>query len=118
MDVFLASRFGAIGNHLVWCKVVDVNGCVGVDSMLLYVKAKQGLGKNNINQILIYPNPTNKEISIRIGQSSSLKILNMQGICIRELLVEEGINVLNVSDLEAGLYVISVADVKMIFIKQ
>lgn len=118
MNVFLASRFGAIGNHLVWCKVVDVNGCVGIDSQFLYIEGKKGLGKNKINQILVYPNPTNKEISIRIGQVSALKILNMQGICIRELLVEEGINVLNVSDLEAGLYVISVADVKMIFIKQ
>jgi len=118
VDVFLASRFGTIGNHLVWCKVVDVNGCVGVDSTLLYIEGKKDLGKNTINQVLIYPNPANKEISVQIGKTSALKILDLQGVCVRELNVDEGLNVLDVSGLENGLYIISVENLRMVFIKQ
>lgn len=88
------------------------------------------VGINNISQIentlSIYPNPTNENITINFISSSkntSVKIYDTTGRIVKNIEnVRSGENTINISELEAGLYILNLQDdnnsVTKRFIKQ
>ena len=65
-----------------------------------------GVSDFNLNQIEIYPNPTNSIIHLKSPNSQIIKIeiFNSLGLSIKR--IKNNFDTLNISDLPNGLYVI------------
>ena len=59
------------------------------------------------NPLLVYPNPTQGEVSITVSETCELSILNQQGqIVMGGIRLEAGLNQLDVAKLPAGVYLL------------
>ncbi len=65
---------------------------------------------NDFRDIKIYPNPANEIITIESQNSKSVigKLYNSNGTLIKNLKVEQGINIFHISELKSGVYIIQV----------
>jgi endonuclease I len=67
------------------------------------------------NLLRIYPNPASNSINILFNDNEShsyiLKITNSTGQLLHELTLEQANNSIDISDFEAGIYIISLSDV-------
>ena len=57
-----------------------------------------------------YPNPTDKLLIIRTGHAIDVQILDASGASRLTRQIQAGIQIINVSSLEKGNYVLKVAD--------
>ncbi|HAW58669.1 MAG TPA: hypothetical protein DCX03_06605 [Bacteroidales bacterium] len=68
-------------------------------------------GPNALNElkdqnILIYPNPANKRICITNAQDYSLEIYNLQGKCLRKLILGTSFEILPIDEFPEGIYLL------------
>ncbi|HXB44865.1 MAG TPA: T9SS type A sorting domain-containing protein, partial [Puia sp.] len=57
-----------------------------------------------------YPNPVDKLLIVQIGSVASLQILNSAGTVLLSKQLQSGVQVINVSSLEKGEYLLRVVD--------
>ncbi|MBC2844681.1 T9SS type A sorting domain-containing protein [Winogradskyella flava] len=79
------------------------------------------LSINDVNksETKIYPNPTMGEIEIsNLPINSNLTIFNFSGAIIKEIHTTKSLEIIDVSDLESGIYFISNSDKNNYFVKK
>jgi hypothetical protein len=75
-----------------------------------------GVGTDPITQkavLIVYPNPASDKLHLVLPQGKRLfhaQILNMKGACIKTVMIDEELNVIDISDLAAGVYSISLME--------
>ena len=54
-----------LGAHIITASITDSNGCVGIDTAIVFVDPCLNLIENNFSNLKVYPNPTNDKINIK-----------------------------------------------------
>lgn len=92
-----------IGNILTSGDVASLPSVIAHENSL-DMGSTMGEGRN----FGIYPNPATNEISLQVfdHQMAQITITDMNGRVVRQVPVQEGIQQLNISDLEKGIYFI------------
>ena len=57
-----------------------------------------------LNKFKIYPNPTNREITIESAENTTVQLLNIQGQVIKEIRIKTEKETIDMSELEANIY--------------
>ena len=74
--------------------------------------ATTSIKENNLEEIKLYPNPANSEVNFLASDLQAIQILTIGG---REVFksnaLNSGVNTINVSDLEAGIYLVNLTTV-------
>lgn len=70
------------------------------------------------NSIVIYPNPAKNFVNIKSSIEGVVNIYNLKGQLLKSILVQAGINWLDVSNLSAGLYLGEINGQRLEFIKE
>lgn len=71
-----------------------------------------------VRNFAVYPNPASNMITIEIDQKAEIEILNSQGQLIKSLTANYNKIVVDISELQVGIYFIKVTDNKGIFINK
>jgi len=69
--------------------------------------------KNNLNEINIYPNPATNKINIEFSyqnQSAILKFYDLTGNIVLQKQIEGAENVVDISLLTRGVYIVEISD--------
>lgn len=73
----------------------------------------------NVQEIKMYPNPTKDKIEIsNLPINSSLSIFNVSGALVKEVKTTKSLEIIDISDLERGIYFISNSDKSNHFVKK
>ena len=64
--------------------------------------------ENNEIAFVMYPNPAKDYVTIESAKAADVKIYSISGQMLSEQNISEGINTIDLSDLNAGIYFISV----------
>jgi hypothetical protein len=65
----------------------------------------------------IYPNPVSSQLTIEIPHQSKIEISNIEGGLLKTFFVDGDVNVIDISDLSSGLYIIRVLTVNNLVTK-
>lgn len=98
------------GTYVV--EVVDSNGCIGTS-----IAYRQQVGITDITSgehIHVYPNPAGNTIYIDAPIDIMLTMYSMQG---KEVLQQAGVSRIDISNLANGLYILRIADMNGVLIK-
>ncbi|HAF27761.1 MAG TPA: hypothetical protein DCG75_01825, partial [Bacteroidales bacterium] len=79
------------------------------------------LGNEASTDILVYPNPASSYINVNVlngTKQGTVSIYNMIGSLVKVVEIEGNVKEINISDLPAGSYIISVEDEKDPIVKQ
>jgi hypothetical protein len=71
-----------------------------------------------IDSIIIYPNPTTKNLTIETQQKATIEILNIEGQIIKTLKSEEKETTIDLSSISSGIYIIKAKTEKGIVVKK
>jgi subtilisin-like proprotein convertase family protein len=78
---------------------------------ICYITNSLGLDTNSLSNVTIYPNPTKDIIYINIPQAigaSKLKLFDIQGREVLETITNKTNEVLNIGNLQSGVYMLSI----------
>ena len=65
----------------------------------------------NANQIELYPNPTNGKLNIQgVKKGQRIQVYNLLGSTIIDINVQNDLEILNINEHPAGLYMIVISD--------
>lgn len=98
--------------------VVDSNGCIGSDSILIQIKfCTEGFSENNNNILNIFPNPTNGIINWQsdyyaIGE---LRIYSTEGKLIEKRQINLHKGIIDVSWLKSDIYLLQILVENLLF---
>ena len=101
-----------LGLYELWVYVTK-NGCADKDTARIEFVACPGIeDKDLLNEFSIYPNPTSSEIILRLKSNKSelltVMILDMKGLVVRQLTLENVSNNIPVFDLPNGTYILRI----------
>lgn len=65
--------------------------------------------ENSLFAVKLYPNPTSGQLSIEAEEMASVCVYNLVGQCVMQMSVEEGQAVLDMSQLQSGVYLVKVS---------
>lgn len=75
-----------------------------------YVKVEVlGLEENNVNGVIIYPNPTKGNLTVNAEELSRITIINTLGQVVYDNNTTSDNEVVNMSQFDAGLYIVRIA---------
>ena len=83
---------------------------------LIKLPITEDLNKNT--DLLIYPNPTIKNITIESPQQAGIEISNLQGQLIKKLEANSNKTIVDVSGFPSGLYVVKLKTEKGVAFKK
>jgi hypothetical protein len=99
-----------LGNNTFRWTVTSDN-CTDYDEVSVLYDDNSGLNLQNSRKVLVYPNPAENEIIVKtdLEQMSKISISDLNGVnvLIKEFLPIQSIR-LNISALEAGIYILSI----------
>jgi subtilisin-like proprotein convertase family protein len=78
---------------------------------ICYINNSLGLETNSLSNVTIYPNPTKDILNINIPQAigvSKLKLYDIQGREVLETITNNTTEVLNIGNLQSGVYMLSI----------
>jgi len=93
-------------------KMVDIDGHSVYSNTLALSQT------NEVAGVVLYPNPSNTNINIKVATAGSLSIYDASGKLVINKMVQVGVNTVNVSNLNAGIYYCVVGGVKLSFVKE
>ena len=93
-------------------KMVDIDGHAVYSNTLALSQT------NEVAGVVLYPNPSGTNINIKIATAGSLSIYDALGKLVIKQMVQAGVNTVNVSNLNAGIYYCAVGGVKLSFVKE
>jgi hypothetical protein len=95
--------FTTNGNYYV---IVKQNGCYSDTSNIITI-TNAGLDENSsLNNISIFPNPVNDNITIITNVNSIIEFLNIQGQIIKRIKLNDTKTNIDISDFSSGVYII------------
>ena len=74
--------------------------------------------ENDAVSFNLYPNPANDKICVEAANAAEVQILDMAGRMVMKVNVVEGINNINVSDLNSGVYFVKMNNTVVKFVKR
>lgn len=89
----------------------DTNGCANTGMFTVLINGQLGLGVNVMNGGLsLYPNPASSQISLNLGdlKNARVSIVDASGKIVRNIQVTSSVEVLNISQLENGVYFMNI----------
>lgn len=78
---------------------------------ICYITNSLGLETNSLSNVSVYPNPTKDILNINIPQAVGilkLKLFDIQGRQVLEKMTNNTFEVINIGDLQAGIYMLSI----------
>ncbi len=102
----------------------DNGGCQDYSDVVIitFSQCLNNINTLNKSKILkIYPNPAHNNIKLLIGNpqyGEIIKILNIDGKLVKQLRIQQSESIINISDLENGVYFIKTGDSIHKFIKE
>ena len=101
--------------------VYDDNGCEGNDSVFVMLDVLVDSPVNDMG-ISIYPNPTNNILNVEISNNNisdiRIELINVHGQLIKELIIENNMSEINVTDFAPGVYYLKINSESNIFIEK
>jgi hypothetical protein len=76
------------------------------------------LRDENMNSVLIYPNPAKDYINVKVAITGNIKIYDVSGILVKTATLRAGVNRTDISNLQAGTYYGVINGTKLGFVKQ
>jgi len=112
-----------IGAYTIWLVVVDSNGCIGMDTVVIYVVLPDETEEIEIPEPKIYPNPANDILYIGLenmpGEKVKIDIYNFTGqFMYSQEYYNEGIKEIPLVDLPSGIYIIRLSCIDLIITKK
>jgi hypothetical protein len=105
------------GSFTVTYSVTDANGCTFSDSSVIEVVDPNAIHEMN-ESWLIYPNPTEGTLYIRgLQQPQKLEIFDISGRKLIDISAYVDAEIINISHLSAGIYQVSINQIKQKFVK-
>ncbi|MFM6984831.1 MAG: T9SS type A sorting domain-containing protein [Chitinophagaceae bacterium] len=101
-----ASIFGPPGRYRVWMRSYNSLGCVTYDTVYIRTDAYTGTEQIKANQLQVYPNPAESELSIVSTSETDFRIMDIQGRELMQGKLESGLNTIDVSSFSKGIYLI------------
>ena len=105
-NAIVAKQFGQPGAYKIKCRVWDKKGCSNIDSFTFTTKLSNNINSNEIESVLIYPNPANETIVIELLENDYLKCFDLLGQLVFETKLNAGKNIINISELKNGTYLL------------
>lgn len=109
------------GNIVITYTYIDANNCTGQTFDAIAVDICSGIDEASAAMINIYPNPAYNTLNIATGGEmlGEIIVTDLTGKLLIQTTPNQGENIitLNITDLSAGTYLISVGDSKSRFIK-
>jgi hypothetical protein len=99
------------GSYNLTYTYTDSNGCEASDTALAIVDLCIGVAPSLLAELGFYPNPSNGVFTVMVGgqlEAATFRVMNMMGQVIREGMLENGKNVMDLGAQPAGLYVLTV----------
>jgi len=98
-----------IGTHVISAIYTDSNGCIGVDSLTIYVDACATVNESSLSNIQIIPNPNNGTFKIEgIKEKQNYLIKDIQGKIIKRGKIENKLSTVNIDFIKTGIYFIEI----------
>jgi len=76
------------------------------------------VSENDAKSFSIYPNPASSQISVKAERETEIQIMDMTGRIVLNVNAVEGINRINVSELESGVYFVRMNGSAVKFVKE
>ena len=93
-----------MGSHVIVASYTDSNGCVGLDSLTMYVDGCASINSTHFSEIRIVPNPNNGVFIIKgLKEDLFYTINNIQGKKIQSGIAKKTTET-NISGLNKGIY--------------
>ena len=92
-------------------KMVDINGST-TNSRFIRLTQKTG------NNLFVYPNPAARYINIQVASAGKISLYAENGILVKTVTVQPGINTIAIDELGAGVYFIRANEQQALFIKK
>jgi len=99
------------GTNYYRLKIVDIAGKITYSDIRL-------VNFGNQNSFIIYPNPANNEINFQSSAAGVAYIFNIKGELVKTILVQIGVNNLDISNLSSGVYVGQMNGQRIEFLKE
>lgn len=104
-DLFSFINQSPVNNKSIKCLMNDCN-TTGVDENI------------SINNIKVYPNPTNGIISVRGTEIRTIEIINIRGQIIKQLSISAEQFTIDITEQPTGIYMIKIVTDKGIFVEK
>ena len=103
-------EYDAAGNRIL--RTMLVKKLSEADSTLCHAEAHQNVGNQQMQEIMVYPNPTdglvNVEFSLPLKHNGTFTLSAINGILIMQGNLTSTINMLNMKNLAKGAYILLV----------
>ncbi len=96
-------KFDFAGAYMVML-TGEMGGCEAQDSVLVYV-GFVNVDENLEDNTLVYPNPANDFVTVRVAMDATFKLLDVNGKLVLSRPLRKGENRLNVHNLQKGVYI-------------
>ena len=73
----------------------------------LFPDAGVGVSESHNTQMALYPNPAVDQLNITLNQNAGIVIYNIMGQAVMNVEGHVGVNSINISELNAGIYFVS-----------
>ena len=118
VDSVFHPNLAGIGLHLITYTFTDIYGCSDTDSLMVYVDECLGLYELYMTEIKVFPNPTQRKVTILLPSKEDLITYKLMDISGR--LIESGkqsfTNTFEINlDGTPGLYILEVSTSKGVF---
>jgi hypothetical protein len=78
-----------------------------LDDLCFDVIMSESIGETKYESIKVYPNPARDNFSLNSNETGMLKIFDLTGKVVKTVHVNQGLNNVNVSDLNKGVYIMN-----------
>ena len=103
-NVFSPSTAG-VGNHMITYTYTDNNGCSASDFLTILVDNCAGLLPNELQSLMLYPNPNKGSFFISgLPESGSISVYSVEGRLISEFDIKEESQSIRLSSPAPGAY--------------
>jgi len=104
-----------VGTHFVYYSVAAGNSCTSIDSAMIVVVVCVGINENRLlNNVNIYPNPTNGLVHVNLGNhngSINYRISTIEGRIVKqEQNVSSNKMTIDLSEESKGIYLLRIED--------
>ena len=89
-----------------------------VADVQIYGQGYTSVSEKDAVSINIYPNPASNSINVVAESASEVQIMDMAGRMVMTVNVVEGVNTINVADLESGVYFVRMNGAVVKFVKR
>lgn len=97
-----------LGDNLFWVEVVDENGCIGRDSVIVTVSLVDEIRELERYFLTLSPNPAQNQISIESQNIEKIEIINAYGAILFSKITSANSIHIDVEDWAEGVYILRI----------